>query len=170
MSSLQDKASPQDKARAARSDLGLGWVQFWQKLGEKNLDLWRGESDGSAFPWQIGWQRLSEAHARLIQGLVAVAQHQGELLQEILANGFNDLAKLHEGPSGKILPAQQFDLAWNRFQRMMSGMREVNDELFRCLFESGMIALGGEAEKRPARKPGETARTEPAKAEPGKAA
>lgn len=166
-------SSTQDKAQAASRDLGLGWTQFWQKLSENNLNLWRGGTDVTTFPWQNGWQRLTEANTRLVQGLVAAAQHQGELLQEVLANSFNDLARLHEAPAGRTLSAQQFDLAWSRFQRMLSGMREVNDELFRCLFESSMIALGAEAEKRSARihaAPAEPARPASARAEPTKAA
>jgi hypothetical protein len=141
----------EDKAEQASRDFGLGWTQFWQKLSENNLNLWR-EGGASSFPWQNGWQRLSEANTRLVEGLVAVAQHQGELFQEILANSFNDLARLHDAPAGKALPARQFDLAWSRFQRMVAGMRELNDELYRSMFEAGMIALGGaETEKRPAR-------------------
>jgi hypothetical protein len=123
------------------ADLWASWKTLWQRAGNGNIGF--GESQGNALAWQEGWQHLTEANMRLLQGMVALSQHQVSLAQQLIAEDYGDLTRLRDGGALMPLPAQQIDLARKRFHRNLLAMRQVTDEMSQCLFDAAQTALGG---------------------------
>ena len=128
-------------AQTPPADLWASWKELWQRAGRGNYGF--GQSPASALSWQEGWQHLTDANTRLMQGMVALSQHQVSLAQQLLAEDYGDLTRLRDGGAMMPLPAQQIDLAQRRFQRNLVAMRAVTDEMAQCLFDAAQTALGG---------------------------
>ncbi len=128
-------------AQTPSGDFWTSWKTLWQRAGNGNVGF--GEGSGNARAWQEGWQHLTEANMRLMQGIVTLSQHQVSLAQQLLAEDYGDLTRLRDGEALMPLPAQQIDLARRRFHRNLLAMRQVTDEMSQCFFDAAQTALGG---------------------------
>lgn len=123
------------------ADLWASWKALWQRAGGETVGFGGGAPDVRS--WQEGWQRLTEANTRLLQGMTALSQHQVSLAQQLIAEDYGDLTRFRDGGALMPLPAQQIDLARRRFQRNLLAMRQVTDEMSQCFFDAAQTALGG---------------------------
>ena len=123
------------------SNLWANWKALWQRAGDGSFGF--GDSQPNPLAWQEGWQHLTAANARLMEGMVALSQHQVSLAQQLLAEDYGDLTRLHDGGALLPLPAQQIALARKRFHRNLLAMRQMTDELSQCFFDAAQTAFGG---------------------------
>lgn len=100
------------------------------------------------------WRAFGEANVRLMRGMLSVWQHELELGQELMAENLAEPGAIADFFSGKGDGATHWSAAQRRFEKAVTRMRRINDELYECLFEvaamaSGNGSNGSEAKKEP---------------------
>lgn len=92
--------------------------------------------------WQPNWQCLAEANGRMMQGMMALFQHQMQLAQKLATESYADVEAYRGSDKTPASATQQVALAQKRFHNTLTAMRELSDEAWDCCFETASIAAG----------------------------
>ncbi len=95
-----------------------------------------------------------KATERLFQGFMSMALQQAELGRSLMEDGLTEMRLLTAPRRPEEYMEAELDIMRKRMERMVAGMRRINDEMRTSYFEASELALAGlqaEAPGQPAK-------------------
>ena len=97
-----------------------------------------------------------KATERLFQGFMSMALQQAELGRSLMEDGLTEMRLLTAPRRPEEYMEAELEIMRKRMDRMISGMRQINDEMRTSYFEASELALAGlqaETAGQPAKAP-----------------
>ena len=97
-----------------------------------------------------------KATERLFQGFMSMALQQAELGRSLMEDGLTEMRLLTAPRRPEEYMEAELDIMRKRMERMVAGMRRINDEMRTSYFEASELALAGlqaETAGQPAKAP-----------------